>query len=40
MYMRQFYLAFPIGHTLCDELSWSTDLVAKKDSAEIPRIKK
>ena len=39
-YMRQFYLAFPIGHTLCDELSWSTDLVAKKDSAEIPRIKK
>ena len=22
-YMRQFYLAFPICHTLCDELSWS-----------------
>lgn len=22
-YMRQFYLAFPIRHTLCDELSWS-----------------
>lgn len=22
-YMRQFYLAFPIGHTLCDQLSWS-----------------
>jgi len=22
-YMRQFYLAFPIHHTLCDELSWS-----------------
>ena len=22
-YMRQFYLAFPIGHTLRDELSWS-----------------
>ena len=21
--MRQFYLAFPIGHTLCDQLSWS-----------------
>lgn len=20
---RQFYLAFPIGHTLCDQLSWS-----------------
>ena len=23
-HMRQFYLAFPIGHTLCDELNWST----------------
>ena len=22
-YMRQFYRAFPIRHTLCDELSWS-----------------
>ena len=22
-YMRQLYLAFPKGHTLCDELSWS-----------------
>lgn len=22
-YMRQFYLAFPIGHALRDELSWS-----------------
>ena len=22
-YMRQFYLAFSIGHTLCDQLSWS-----------------
>jgi predicted nuclease of restriction endonuclease-like (RecB) superfamily len=22
-YMRQFYLAFPKGHTLCDQLSWS-----------------
>ena len=22
-YMRQFYLAFPISHTLCDQLSWS-----------------
>ena len=22
-YMRQFYMAFPIGHTLCDQLSWS-----------------
>ncbi len=22
-YMRQFYLCFPIGHTLCDQLSWS-----------------
>ena len=22
-YMRQFYLTFPIRHTLCDELSWS-----------------
>lgn len=22
-YMRQFYLAFPKGHTLCDELTWS-----------------
>jgi hypothetical protein len=22
-YMRQFYAAFPIGHTLCDQLSWS-----------------
>ena len=22
-YMRQFYLAFSKGHTLCDELSWS-----------------
>ena len=22
-YMRKFYLAFPIGHTLCDQLSWS-----------------
>lgn len=22
-YMRQFYLAFPIGHTLCDQLSWN-----------------
>ena len=22
-YMRQFYLAFPIYHTLCDKLSWS-----------------
>ncbi len=22
-YMRSFYLAFPICHTLCDELSWS-----------------
>lgn len=22
-YMRQFYLAFPNGHTLCDHLSWS-----------------
>lgn len=22
-YMRQFYLAFPIGHTLRDQLSWS-----------------
>jgi len=22
-YMRQFYSAFPIGHTLCDQLSWS-----------------
>lgn len=22
-YMRQFYLAFPIGHTLCDQLTWS-----------------
>lgn len=22
-YMRQFYLAFPIRHTVCDELSWS-----------------
>ena len=22
-YMRQFYLAFPTGHTLCDQLSWS-----------------
>ncbi len=22
-YMRQFYLAFPIRHTLCDQLSWS-----------------
>ena len=22
-YMRQFYLAFSIRHTLCDELSWS-----------------
>ena len=39
-YMRQFYLAFPIGHTLCDQLSWSTGLVAKMSSAEITRIKK
>jgi len=22
-YMRQFYATFPIGHTLCDQLSWS-----------------
>lgn len=22
-YMRQFYLAFPIGHTVCDQLTWS-----------------
>lgn len=22
-YMRQFYLSFPKGHTLCDQLSWS-----------------
>ena len=22
-YMRQFYLTFPIYHTLCDKLSWS-----------------
>ena len=22
-YMRQFYQAFPIGHTLCDQLTWS-----------------
>jgi predicted nuclease of restriction endonuclease-like (RecB) superfamily len=22
-YMRQFYTAFPISHTLCDQLSWS-----------------
>jgi predicted nuclease of restriction endonuclease-like (RecB) superfamily len=22
-YMRQFYTTFPIGHTLCDQLSWS-----------------
>ena len=22
-YMRQFYLTFPIRHTLCDQLSWS-----------------
>ena len=22
-YMRQFYTIFPIGHTLCDQLSWS-----------------
>lgn len=22
-YMRRFYLAFPIGHTLCDQLTWS-----------------
>nr|AXS01266.1 Protein of unknown function (DUF1016) [uncultured bacterium] len=22
-YMRQFYSVFPIGHTLCDQLSWS-----------------
>jgi predicted nuclease of restriction endonuclease-like (RecB) superfamily len=22
-YMRQFYAAFPIGHTVCDQLSWS-----------------
>jgi predicted nuclease of restriction endonuclease-like (RecB) superfamily len=22
-YMRQFYEAFPISHTLCDQLSWS-----------------
>ena len=21
--MRQFYLLFPIGHTVCDQLSWS-----------------
>lgn len=21
-YMRQFYIAFPIGHTLRDQLSW------------------
>ncbi|MBQ7515537.1 MAG: DUF1016 family protein [Schwartzia sp.] len=22
-YMRQFYIAFPIGHTVCDQLTWS-----------------
>lgn len=22
-YMRQFYLTFPNGHALCDELSWT-----------------
>ena len=22
-YMRQFYIAFPKGHALCDQLSWS-----------------
>ena len=22
-YMRQFYIAFPICHTVCDKLSWS-----------------
>ena len=21
--MRKFYMTFPIGHTLCDQLSWS-----------------
>jgi len=34
-YMRQFYLRFPIHHTLCDELSWShyRKLIRVKDPA-------
>jgi predicted nuclease of restriction endonuclease-like (RecB) superfamily len=33
-YMRQFYAAFPIGHTLCDQLSWSHyRLLMKIDNA-------
>ena len=38
--MRRFFLSFPKVHTLCEQLSWSIDPIAKMDSAEIPRIKK
>jgi hypothetical protein len=34
-YMRQFYAAFPIRHTLCDQLSWSHyRLLMKLNNAE------
>ena len=38
--MRRFFLFFPKVHTLCEQLSWNIDPIAKMDSAEIPRIKK
>ena len=35
-YMRQFYRAFPIRHTLCDELSWSHyRLLASQDKESV-----
>ena len=35
-YMRQFYRAFPIRHTLCDELSWSDyRLLASQDKESV-----
>ena len=37
-YMRQFYLAFPIGHALRDELSWTHYLIFMRVADEKARI--